>query len=158
MSVSGEHEWRASGPGDIRGPCAGLNAAPTTATFPVTVSQPQRPSISVSGKPSVSTRPPPFSSKQQPCSSTETHFQDSGPLVTTLIRPNHSVSSMTFSATGLVSAHTATQRQRQMPVTRGDWLAPDMNSNCASYPEFAQELLDLAKSRTGGNINPQVSC
>jgi hypothetical protein len=41
-------------------------------------------------------------------------------------------------------------------ITRGDWLAPDMNSNCASYPEFTQELLDLAKARTGGNLTPQV--
>jgi len=31
-----------------------------------------------------------------------------------------------------------------------------MNSNCRSYPEFAQELLDLAKERTGGMITPQV--
>lgn len=41
-------------------------------------------------------------------------------------------------------------------ITRGDWLAPTQNSNCASYPEFAQELLDLAKARTGGNLTPQV--
>ena len=41
-------------------------------------------------------------------------------------------------------------------ITRGDWLAPEMNSNCASYPEFTQELLDLATSMTGGNITPQV--
>lgn len=41
-------------------------------------------------------------------------------------------------------------------ITRGDWLAPEMNSNCASYPQFAQELLDLAKARTGGNLTPQV--
>ena len=41
-------------------------------------------------------------------------------------------------------------------ITRGDWLAPTQNSNCASYPEFAQELLDLAKKRTGGNLTPQV--
>jgi hypothetical protein len=41
-------------------------------------------------------------------------------------------------------------------ITRGDWLAPTMNSNCRSYPVFAQELLDLAKKRTGGNITPQV--
>jgi hypothetical protein len=41
-------------------------------------------------------------------------------------------------------------------ITRGDWLAPDTNSNCVSYPEFAQELLDLAKARTGGNITPRV--
>lgn len=25
VSTSGEHEWRAPGPGDIRGPCSGLN-------------------------------------------------------------------------------------------------------------------------------------
>lgn len=41
-------------------------------------------------------------------------------------------------------------------ITRGDWLAPEMNSNCESYPVFAQELLDLAVERTGGNITPQV--
>lgn len=41
-------------------------------------------------------------------------------------------------------------------ITRGDWLAPEDNSNCRSYPKFAQELLDLAKARTGGNITPQV--
>lgn len=41
-------------------------------------------------------------------------------------------------------------------ITRGDWLAPEMNSNCASYPEFTQELLDLATARTGGNITPRV--
>lgn len=27
VSVSGEHVWAAPGPGDIRGPCPGLNAA-----------------------------------------------------------------------------------------------------------------------------------
>lgn len=41
-------------------------------------------------------------------------------------------------------------------ITRGDWLAPEMNSNCRSYPEFAQELEDLAVARTGGNITPRV--
>jgi hypothetical protein len=41
-------------------------------------------------------------------------------------------------------------------ITRGDWLATDTNSNCTSYPEFEQELLDLAKARTGGSITPQV--
>ena len=41
-------------------------------------------------------------------------------------------------------------------ITRGDWLAPTDNSNCASYPQFAQELLDLAKERTGGNLTPRV--
>jgi hypothetical protein len=43
-------------------------------------------------------------------------------------------------------------------ITHGDWLAPDHNSNCASYAEFAQQLLDLAKLRSGpeGNITPRV--
>jgi hypothetical protein len=35
-------------------------------------------------------------------------------------------------------------------------LAPTDNSNCQSYPKFAQELLDLATEMTGGNITPQV--
>jgi hypothetical protein len=41
-------------------------------------------------------------------------------------------------------------------ITRGDWLAPTENSNCASYPHLAQELEDLAVSMTGGLITPQV--
>jgi hypothetical protein len=43
-------------------------------------------------------------------------------------------------------------------LTRGDWLAPDHNSNCASYPEFTQQLFDLAKLRSGpaGNITPRI--
>jgi hypothetical protein len=41
-------------------------------------------------------------------------------------------------------------------ITRGDFLAPTMNSNCASYPQFFQELLDLAKLRNNGNINAPV--
>lgn len=41
-------------------------------------------------------------------------------------------------------------------ITRGDWLAPTDNSNCRSYPTFAQELLDLATEMTGGNLTPQV--
>lgn len=41
-------------------------------------------------------------------------------------------------------------------ITRGDWLAPTMNSNCASYPQFMQELLDLATEMTGGNLTPRV--
>lgn len=38
----------------------------------------------------------------------------------------------------------------------GGWPAPDMNFNCASYPDLAQELLDLAKARTGVKITPRV--
>jgi hypothetical protein len=59
------------------------------------------------------------------------------------------------------SATTPTRRSHlktegEGSITRGDWLAADMNSNCSSYPKFAQQLLDLAKEMTGGNITPQV--
>jgi hypothetical protein len=53
-----------------------------------------------------------------------------------------------------ICAYLKTEADSSM--TRGDWLAPEMNSKCTSYPEFAQELLDLAKSMTGGNLTPQV--
>ena len=41
-------------------------------------------------------------------------------------------------------------------ITRGDFLALEMNSNCASYPVFFQELLDLATEMNDGNINAPV--
>ena len=55
-----------------------------------------------------------------------------------------------------ICAYGHLKTEADSSITRGDWLAPEMNSNSASYPEFAQELLDLAKSMTGGNLTPQV--
>jgi hypothetical protein len=55
-----------------------------------------------------------------------------------------------------ICAYGHLKTEADSSITRGDWLAPEMNSNYASYPEFAQELLDLAKSMTGGNLTPQV--
>lgn len=41
-------------------------------------------------------------------------------------------------------------------ITRGDWLAPTMASNCISYPQFLQELFDVADEMGGGLITPRV--
>lgn len=55
-----------------------------------------------------------------------------------------------------ICAYGHSKTEADASITRGDWLAPENNSNCASYPQFAQELLDLAKDMTGGNLTPQV--
>jgi hypothetical protein len=53
------------------------------------------------------------------------------------------------------AAHLKTEGDAS--ITRGDYLAVDgMNSNCASYPKFAQELLDLTEEMSPGDISPQV--
>lgn len=41
-------------------------------------------------------------------------------------------------------------------ITRGDFLALEDNSNCASYPKFYQELLDLSEKRANGLITAPV--
>jgi hypothetical protein len=57
-----------------------------------------------------------------------------------------------------ICAYGHLKTEADASITRGDWLAPDDNSNCASYPKFAEELLSLAKKRNGpaGNITPRV--
>lgn len=55
-----------------------------------------------------------------------------------------------------ICAYGHLKTEADASITRGDWLAPEDNSNCASYPKIMQELLDLAERRTGGNITPPV--
>lgn len=53
--------------------------------------------------------------------------------------------------TGSLSGHLKSEGDAS--ITRGDFLAPTMDSNCASYPTFFQQLLDLACQTNGCNIN-----
>lgn len=40
-------------------------------------------------------------------------------------------------------------------ITRGDFTAPTQNSNSDSYPEFFQQLLDVGKKNSNGNVSPR---
>ena len=125
VSTTGEHAFIAPGPNDIRGPCAGLNAAAnqyvffgqqhrsitnimSVAIFLVTVSPTRNRSTLVSGRPMVSTTLPQSSSKPPPCSSMAIHSLDAGVLDTTPTRRSLSVLSGNYSATRRVFAHTDT--------------------------------------------------
>ncbi|KAI7643416.1 hypothetical protein KC319_g12655, partial [Hortaea werneckii] len=157
VSTSGEHEFRAPGPGDIRGPCAGLNAAANHGYLP-------RDGIATAE--SVNTGLWEAFGLDQTATlflQTATMFFDGDPLSGRWSIGYHSDETNSLGVLGDllgnqtgICAYGHLKTEADASITRGDWLAPEMNSNCASYPVFAQELLDLAKKRTGGNITPQV--
>ncbi|RMY48970.1 hypothetical protein D0863_15267 [Hortaea werneckii] len=157
VSTSGEHEFRAPGPGDIRGPCAGLNAAANHGYLP-------RDGIATAE--SVNTGLWEAFGLDKTATlflQTATMFFDGDPISGRWSIGYHSdetnslglLGDLLGNQTG-ICAYGHLKTEADASITRGDWLAPEMNSNCASYPVFAQELLDLAKKRTGGNITPQV--
>lgn len=147
----------APGPGDIRGPCAGLNAAANHGYLP-------RNGIATTE--SVNTGLWQAYGLDKTATlflQTATMFFDGDPLSgrwsigyysdeTSSLGP---VGNLLGNETG-ICAYGHLKTEGDASITRGDWFAPTDNSNCASYPQFAQELLDLAKKRTGGNLTPQV--
>lgn len=61
------------------------------------------------------------------------------------------------SASGICGGAAHLKTEGDASITRGDYLGIDgMNSNCASYPQFTQELFDLANEKADGLITPQV--
>ncbi|KAH6721232.1 hypothetical protein BKA61DRAFT_699714 [Leptodontidium sp. MPI-SDFR-AT-0119] len=157
VSTSGEHAFIAPGPGDIRGPCAGLNAAANHGYLP-------RDGIATAE--TVNTGLWEAFGLDKTATlflQTATIFFDGDPLSGRWSIGYHSdktnslgiIGDLLGNQTG-ICAYGHLKTEGDASITRGDWLAPTQNSNCASYPEFAQELLDLAKARTGGNITPQV--
>lgn len=55
-----------------------------------------------------------------------------------------------------ICAYGHLRTEADASITRGDWLAPTMNSNCISYPQFMQELFDLADQMGNGLITARV--
>ncbi|CCE32967.1 hypothetical protein E4U09_004515 [Claviceps aff. purpurea] len=55
-----------------------------------------------------------------------------------------------------ICAYGHLKAESDSSVTRGDFLAPDKNSNCASYPEFYNQLLELSNKRANGCITAPV--
>ncbi|KAE8445609.1 hypothetical protein EG329_013243 [Mollisiaceae sp. DMI_Dod_QoI] len=157
VSTSGVHAWEAPSSGDIRGPCAGLNAAANHGYIP-------RDGIATAE--AINTGLWEAFGLDKTATlflQTATMFFDGDPLSGRWSIGYHSDKTQSLGVLGDllgnetgICAYGHLKTEGDASITRGDWLAPDMNSNCASYPEFAQALLDLAKERTGGNLTPQV--
>ncbi|EME43959.1 hypothetical protein DOTSEDRAFT_129885 [Dothistroma septosporum NZE10] len=157
VSTSGDHAWIAPGKGDIRGPCAGLNAAANHGYI-------QRSGVVDSD--SINTGLWEAFGLDHTATlflQTATMFFDGDPASGRWSIGYHSDQTQSLGAVGDalgnetgICAYGHLKTEGDASITRGDWLAPTDNSNCASYPQFAQELLDLAKKRTGGNLTPQV--
>ncbi|GAB7365799.1 hypothetical protein MBLNU230_g7132t1 [Neophaeotheca triangularis] len=157
VSTSGIHEYRDPGPDDIRGPCAGLNAAANHGYIPrdgiATTESINNGLWEAFGLDKTATI----------FLQTATMFFDGDPISGRWSIGYHSdktnslglLGDLLGNQTG-ICAYGHLKTEADASITRGDWLAPEMNSNCASYPQFAQELLDLAERRTGGRITPPV--
>lgn len=157
VSTTGKHAFIAPGPDDIRGPCAGLNAAANHGYLP-------RSGIATSETINTGL----WEAFGLDITATEflqtaTMFFDGDPVSGRWSIGYHSDKTQSLGALGNllgnetgICAYGHSKTEGDASITRGDWLAPTMNSNCASYPEFAQELLDLAKKMTGGNLTPRV--
>jgi hypothetical protein len=158
VSTSGDHEWRAPGNGDIRGPCAGLNAAANHGYI-------QRDGVVDAA--SINTGLWQAFGLDKTATiflETATAFFNGDPISGRWSIGYHSDKTSSLppligdalgNETG-ICAYGHLRSEGDASITRGDWLAPEMNSNCASYPTFMQELFDLANKRTGGNITPRV--
>lgn len=157
VSTTGDHAFIAPGPGDIRGPCPGLNAAANHGYLPrdgiATYQAVETGLWEAYGLDQTATQ-----FLQQ-----TTTFFDGDPLSqrwsigyasdkTATLGP---LQSLLGDETG-ICAYGHLKSEGDASITRGDFLAPDNNSNCASYPQFFQELLDLAQERTGGPITAPV--
>ncbi|CZR64239.1 uncharacterized protein PAC_14137 [Phialocephala subalpina] len=157
VSTRGEYAWQDLGLGDIRGPCADLNAAANHGYLP-------RDGIATAE--TINTGLWEASGLDKTATlflQTTTMFFDGDPLSGRWSIGYHSdktqslgiVGDLLGNETG-ICAYGHLKTEGDASITREEWLEAGMNSNRASYPEFAQELLDLAKARTGGNLTPQV--
>ncbi|KAK3633208.1 hypothetical protein LTR56_014060 [Elasticomyces elasticus] len=157
VSTSGDHAWQPPGHGDMRGPCAGLNAAANHGYL-------QRDGIVDAN--SINTGLWEAFGLDKTATlflQTLTMFFDGDPLSGKWSIGTHSDKTNSLGVIGAllgnetgICAYGHLKTEADASITRGDWLAPSDNSNCKSYPKFAQELEDLATSMTGGLITPPV--
>lgn len=157
-STTGDHAWIAPGPGDIRGPCAGLNAAANHGYLPRN---------GIADFASVETAL--FEAFGLDQTATEvlqqtTTFFDGDPITQKWSIGYHSdqtaalgpLESLVGYESG-ICAYGHLKSEGDASITRGDFYAPTDNSNCASYPQFMQELIDLAKANNGSVDMPVLA-
>jgi len=158
VSVSGEHEWQAPGDGDIRGPCAGLNAAANHGYIP-------RSGIMTAE--AINTGLWEAFSLDKTATiflQTATMFFDGDPISgqwaigppETDLNSLGALGALLGRASGICGQAAHLKTEGDASITRGDFLAPTMNSNCASYPSFVEQLFNTADEMGGGMITPPV--
>jgi hypothetical protein len=158
VDVSGAHAFQLPGKGDIRGPCAGLNAAANHGYISrdgianaadITKGLWEAFSLDITATTVLTT---------------VTSFFNGDPLSGRWSIGPHSDKTNSLGALGNIlgnetgiCAYGHLRSEGDASITRGDWLAPEDNSNCRSYPKFMQELFDLADQRDpNGWITPRV--
>ncbi|KAG5981515.1 hypothetical protein E4U55_002870 [Claviceps digitariae] len=158
VSVHGHHEYQDPGPNDIRGPCPGLNAAANHNYIPRN---------GIATFESINTGLWEAYGLDQTASQVlhlvATLF-DGDPLSQkwSIGYASHDVAALGSLGEDLLGEPTGLcayghlKAEGDASITRGDFLAPDMNSNCASYPEFYNQLLELSNQRANGLITPPV--
>ncbi|GAB0134472.1 hypothetical protein EsDP_00002842 [Epichloe bromicola] len=158
VSVHGDHEYQDPGPNDIRGPCPGLNAAANHNYLPrngiATYETINSGLWEAFGLDQTAT---------QVLHQTTTFF-DGDPLSQkwSIGYASHDVDALGPLGEALlgmptgICAYGHLKSEGDASITRGDFLAPDMNSNCASYPVFYNELLELSNKRANGLITASV--
>ncbi|PPJ58799.1 hypothetical protein CBER1_08236 [Cercospora berteroae] len=157
VSVSGEHEFRPPGPGDVRGPCAGLNSAANHGYIPRDgIATPEAINTGLWEAFSLDGTATLFLN-------TATSFFNGDPFSGRWSIGPHSPKTNSLGAIGNllgnqtgICAYGHLRSEGDASITRGDWLAPEMASNCISYPTFLQELFDVADEMGGGLITPRV--
>ncbi|KZP14625.1 hypothetical protein FIBSPDRAFT_751561 [Athelia psychrophila] len=155
VSVSGNHAWIAPGPTDQRGPCPGLNAAANHNYLP---------RDGIATFPTVQTGL--FEAYGLDQSATEvlqqtTTFFDGDPVTQSWSIGGYSPKTAALGGAldflgqeSGICGYGHLKSEGDASITRGDFTSPgNMNSNCASYPVFFQQLLDLACETNGCNIN-----
>lgn len=158
VSVHGDHEYQDPGPNDIRGPCPGLNAAANHNYLPrsgvATYATVQTGLWEAYGLDQTAT---------QLLQQTTTFF-DGDPLSQkwSIGYASHDVGALGPLGEALlgmptgICAYGHLKSEGDASITRGDFDAPTMNSNCASYSQFYDELLQLSNERADGLITAPV--
>ena len=158
VDVHGDHEYQDPGPNDIRGPCPGLNAAANHNYLPrsgiATLEAVNTGLWEAFGLDNTATQ-----FLQQ-----TTTFFDGDPLSqkwsigfasddVSLLGP---VQELLLGRPTGICAYGHLKSEGDASITRGDFFAPTMNSNCASYSQFYNELLELSNERADGLITAPV--
>lgn len=161
VDLTGDHEWRAPGPTDQRGPCAGLNALANhgfiSRTGVVT-----RDDIIIGLTNAVG-----LSKEAAIFLETATSFFDGDPISGRWSIGGHDSRAATGGAlqeailgeTSGICGLGHLKSEGDASITRGDFSQPTgENNNCRSYTDFFKQLLDLAREKypEDGRITPSI--
>ncbi|KAG5913184.1 hypothetical protein E4U42_001389 [Claviceps africana] len=158
VSVHGDHEYRDPGPNDMRGPCPGLNAAANHNYIP---------------RSGIATLESIGKGLWEAYGLDETASLTLHLIATVMDGDilsqkwsigyaSHDVGSLGPIGERLLGVPSGLcgyghlKAEGDASVTRGDFLAPANNSNCASYPVFYNQLLELSNRRANGLVTAPV--